>query len=141
MAPIPRRKLFLLRQPDLQPLSPPLIHAACQEELNDICQDAKQKIVLKSQLNKRMLFYYAHLKDFDRNNQFFEFIDHIKDGNNQMNCYSCRFNHVQNLGNLRILFVLDEGTPCFLYAFQEKRKLDYKHGLDVVRQRLKEIEG
>jgi len=141
MAPIPRSKLFLLQQPDLQPILPPLIHCSCQDEVNNICQDQKQKIVLKTQLKKRMAFYYDHLTGFDRNNPYFEFIDHIKDGNNRIACYSCRFNHVQNLGNLRILFVLDEKTPCFLYAFQEKRKSDYKHGLEVVKQRLKEIEG
>lgn len=108
----------------------------CQVELDKLFPDRQQKIVLKAQMERRLRFYLAHLQDFFQGNQLFEFYDQYSNNGQTIPVYVMRFNHIQQLGNLRIFFVLQDKEIYLVHAFQEKKKADYAPAYEVVKGRL-----
>ena len=125
-----------LQRPDLSPLPTPQVLRMCQVELDKLFPDRLQKIVLKAQMDRRIRFYLAHLQDFFQRNQLFEFYDQYSNNGQTIPVYVMRFNHIQQLGNLRIFFVLQDKEIYLVHAFQEKKKADYAPAYEVVKGRL-----
>lgn len=139
MAPIPEWRIILMKKPDLAPLKEPYIHETCQDELNTMFKDQLTQKILKRQTEKRLKFFYEHENDFFRYLDFFEPIDKISDGKKEIQYYSWRYNNVKELGNLRILFVVQNGRPFFLHAFREQHgSASYNKAREVLKKRLTE---
>ena len=73
-----------------------------------------------------------------RKTEWFKPEGDIQEGGVTYPVFSMRFNHNAQLGNLRILYLTDSNEIILMHAFQEKRRNDYQHAKEVVRQRLKE---
>ena len=138
MAPIPEWRAALLVRPDLSPIEPPLIHEACQAELDALLKEKTAQIIFKAQTSKRLKLFYDHPKDFFCFGEFFERIGKVSDGKTEFLYYSLRYNRLKKLGNLRILFVVFKGKPFMIHAFLEQQGSSYNKAKEVLRTRLKE---
>ena len=139
MPPIPYDKIRPLETPDLTPLSKPRVHDACQREIRDLFRTKDELAILWAQMEKRIRFW---LQDPDQAKQKSEWFKHefdIVEGGKSYPCYSLRFNRSLKLGNLRILYLTDDGEMILMHAFKERNtESNYRHAKEVVRMRLKE---
>ena len=133
--PIQFGKVPKMKRPDISPVSPPKILELCQEELDTLYPDRPQQIVLKKQIQRRMEFFHGHRTDFVRKPLFEQYGTFRFEGKN-IPAYVMRFNHVGDLANLRIFFILYEGDMVLLHAFQETKDGSYEKAFDVAKGRL-----
>ena len=138
MAPIPYDRLRFLEQPDLSPLPAPKTHPACQDELCRLYPNEASQAVLRQQLARRVQHWNEDQLRAMRKTEWFKPEGDIQEGGVTYPVFSMRFNHNAQLGNLRILYLTDSNEIILMHAFQEKRRNDYQHAKEVVRQRLKE---
>ena len=121
-----------LKRPALHPSPQPKVHHRCEKELQDLFRDVKQQAVLKTQLKKRLDYLLANPEIFHLRTEWYESIDRLSDGRMY---FSMRFNYL--LGNLRILFVMEDRQPCLAVAFLEHNKRDYEKAKQNLNNRMK----
>ena len=121
--------------PDIRPLTGPKLHPVCQSELINLYPVRKEQLILKVQTQKRLNELASNPQILNNHPGWFERLG-MHEG---YMIYSLRFNHVKDLSNLRILFVMNAKQPMFIHAFQEKKgSADYKKAIDITLERLKE---
>lgn len=126
-------------RPDISPTQAPQILIICQDELDKLFTDRGPRALLKSQMEKRVKFFYDHPQNFFQSNEFFKFFTQCDVNKKQIPVYVMRFNHMTLLGNLRIFLILHEGELLLLHAFQEKKKSDYAPAFETTKKRLKTL--
>lgn len=122
------------RMPDIKPLTGPKIHPTCQAELESLFPERNRQVLIKAQTKKRLNALSQNPALLNTHREWFERLGVYDD----FQFYSLRFNHVSGLGNLRILFVMNEHQPMFIHAFMEQRGTDYQNAIDLARKRLKD---
>ena len=137
MPPIPYDRLYHLETPDLSPLKKPIVHDACQEELRALLPSDGDLAVLEAQMKKRIGFWYENPQEARKKKDWFEPVGDISEGGTVYPCFSLRFNRIRQLGNLRILYIMDGSTMILMHAFRENRHGAYRHAKDVVLNRLR----
>lgn len=110
-----------------------LIHKKCEEELRDLVQKSGQVARLKSDYKARLDFLGKHLENAIAHREWFEKLTDEKD------LYSLR---LVRISNIRILYVIQEGTAYLLCAFAERsdsRRARYESFTPVAHERQKQI--
>lgn len=121
--------------PDIRPLTGPKLHPICQSEIISLFPDRNQQLILKGQIKKRLSELANEPGLLNNHPGWFERIE-LYEG---YMIYSLRFNHIKNLSNLRILFVMNDKQPMFIHAFQEKKGgRDYQNALEITKNRIRE---
>ena len=121
------------RMPDIRPTVGPKVHPSCQDELETLFPTRSEQALLKTQTKRRLDYLAGDPKRLDAHREWYENLGRIEG----ITLYSLRYNKVAMLGNLRILFVMHEKQPMFLYAFKEKRRGEYEHPIKIAIERLK----
>lgn len=126
------RRYIDFRMPDIRPTVGPKVHPSCQEELEALFPTKSEQALLKHQTKKRLNYLVEDPRRLNFHREWYEHLGVI----DRVALYSLRYNNVSSLGNLRILFIMHENQPMFLYAFKEKKRSDYKHPIEVAISRL-----
>lgn len=108
-----------------------LILPVAEEELKAFFLRSGQTARLHTEFSKRLSWLEKYLERAIEHHAWFECVRNFPE------IYSMRFAKLNELGNLRLLYCIEDGIPCILIAFLEHNKKDYQRAGKTATQRMK----